>query len=250
MAAPVTTIIRRPRVGAWRRRYLPFPDEMIDAHLREDEYVIHADHPTFGYFVGANILFIALLVAAGLTVATNSLTTGVDDGMVAVAASVIIANVTLLILAFKRLRSRYSFFVITNLRVLRTWGVFRRRATALSWTRVIGISCRATRFDRFLGRATVGIESASRRSGLHAVSSLNNPWSFHALMSVCIAATHGEPGVEMPGPVKGQPRHSRRRATRPNEVSLRHGDSLTAAERYAADWERRRRPNDNSGDTT
>ena len=228
-------------VDDFRRKVLPLPDEVIDQYLGHGERMIHNDHPSLGAFIVQNTLllgalFLVAAVVLGVTFNGSTVTAGV---------LFLIFGVVLLYLVLKRLRERYTSYVVTNVRIMRISGVFARRAHSIPWVRVTDLTYEQNLVGRMFGYATLHIESANEEGGLRDLEGVSDPIRFNQYIVDMVVAKQGPtaPGWEQqgePAPIISLPRSGlfdRFRAGRQRRRSAR-----TAARSTAAGAERGREP--------
>jgi membrane protein YdbS with pleckstrin-like domain len=184
----------RRRLGAWRRAWLPLPDEIIEEYLGHGERMIHNDHPSFRAFVIQHgILVIALLVAAGLFVGVV-----LNGSFTAMLLTFLVLTIVLFVLVLQRLSERYTSYVITNVRIMRVAGVVTRRVHSIPWMRVTDLTFDQSSLGRILGYATLHIESANEDSGLRDLAGVSDPMVFNKYLVDMVVAKQGPiaPGWE------------------------------------------------------
>jgi membrane protein YdbS with pleckstrin-like domain len=184
----------RNRLGAWRRSWLPLPDEIIEEYLGHGERMIHNDHPSFRAFVIEHlILVIVLFVAAGLFVGVV-----LNGSATAVLITFLVLAIVLLVLVLQRLSERYTSYVITNVRIMRVSGVVTRRVHSIPWMRVTDLTFDQTWLGRMLGYATLHIESANEEGGLRNLEGVSDPIVFNKYLVDMVVAKQGPiaPGWE------------------------------------------------------
>jgi membrane protein YdbS with pleckstrin-like domain len=203
------SLVRRTgrRLDDWRRRILPLPDEVIDQYLGHGERMIHNDHPSLGAFVVQNVLmflglFIVAVVFLGITFNGSLVTAGV---------TFLVLGVVLLYLVLKRLRERYTSYVVTNVRIMRISGVFARRAHSIPWVRVTDLTYQQSLIGRLFGFADLRIESANEEGGLRNLVGVSDPVRFNQYIVDMVVAKQGPtaPGWEQtgqPAPIVTLPR--------------------------------------------
>jgi membrane protein YdbS with pleckstrin-like domain len=182
------------RLGAWRRAWLPLPDEIIEEYLGHGERMIHNDHPSFRAFVIEHvILVIVLFVAAGLFVGVV-----LNGSLTAVLLTFLLMAIVLLVLVLQRLSERYTSYVITNVRIMRVSGVVTRRVHSIPWMRVTDLTFDQSWLGRMLGYATLHIESANEDSGLRDLAGVSDPMVFNQYLVDMVVAKQGPiaPGWE------------------------------------------------------
>jgi membrane protein YdbS with pleckstrin-like domain len=190
---PLRTRIRN-RFGAWRRAWLPLPDEIIEEYLGHGERMIHNDHPSFRAFVIQHvILVLVLFVAVGLFVGVV-----LNGSLTAVLLTFLVMAIVLLVLVLQRLSERYTSYVITNVRIMRVSGVVTRRVHSIPWMRVTDLTFDQTWLGRMLGYATLHIESANEDSGLRDLAGVSDPMVFNKYLVDMVVAKQGPiaPGWE------------------------------------------------------
>jgi membrane protein YdbS with pleckstrin-like domain len=218
----------------WRRRVLPLPDEVIDQYLGHGERMIHSDHPSFQAFAVQNtILFIILF-----GIATVFLGVSFNGSFVTAGGVFLVLGIVLLYLVLKRLRERYTSYVVTNVRIMLISGVFARRAHSIPWVRVTDLTYEQSLIGRLFGYATLHIESANEEGGLRDLEGVSDPLRFNQYVIDMVVAKQGPtaPGWEAegaPAPVISVPRRAgiteRLRARARRRSAARSAASRTAA---------------------
>jgi membrane protein YdbS with pleckstrin-like domain len=236
------SIYRRTARGLddWRRRVLPLPDEVIDQYLGHGERMIHNDHPSFQAFAVQNtILFIVLFVIASVFLGVSFNGSFVSAGLV-----FLILGLVLLYLVLKRLRERYTSYVVTNVRIMHISGVFSRRAHSIPWVRVTDLTYEQSLIGRLFGYATLHIESANEEGGLRDLEGVSDPLRFNQYVIDMVVAKQGPtaPGWEAqgePAPVISVPRRSgiteRLRARSRRKAAAKAAASRSAASSSGGD---------------
>ena len=184
----------RNRLGAWRRAWLPLPDEIIEEYLGHGERMIYNDHPSFQAFVTEHILLVlGLFVAAGLFVGVF-----LNGSLTAILITFLLLAILLLVLVLIRLSERYTSYVITNVRIMRLSGIVTRRVHSIPWMRVTDLTFDQTWLGRLLGYATLHIESANEDSGLRDLVGVSKPMVFNRYLVDMVVAKQGPiaPGWE------------------------------------------------------
>jgi membrane protein YdbS with pleckstrin-like domain len=172
------------RVRAARKHFLPLPIESVQTHLGGGEEVLHADGPTFAWFLVHRLLYLLLLgvLAVGFGA---SLRQGWGIGAAVIAAATVIV---LLVLYFQRLTDRYTAYIITNARMIRMAGVVKQSVESIPWVRVTDIHFEQSPLERILGYATLHIQSANENTGLAHMSGIGDPEEFnHHLVDMVVA---------------------------------------------------------------
>ena len=165
----------RQRLHAWRRAWLPLPDEIIKDYLGRGERMIYNDHPSFQAFVTEYILlWLGLFVAAVLFVGVV-----LNGSATAILFTFLLLAIVLLVLVLIRLSERYTSYVITNVRIMRVSGIATRRVHSIPWMRVTDLTYDQSWLGRVLGYATLHIESANEDSGLRDLAGVSNPIEFN-----------------------------------------------------------------------
>jgi membrane protein YdbS with pleckstrin-like domain len=187
------TRVRR-RLVAWRRAWLPLPDEIIEDYLGHGERMIYNDHPSLQAFISEHILLVlGMFVAAGLFVGVV-----LNGSTTAILLTFLVLAVVLLVLVLKRLGERYTSYVITNVRIMRVSGIVTRRVHSIPWMRVTDLTFDQTWLGRVLGYATLHIESANEDSGLRDLTGVSKPMVFNRYLVDMVVAKQGPiaPGWE------------------------------------------------------
>jgi len=185
------------RLDDLRRTVLPLPDEVIDQYLGHGERTIHSDHPSLQAFIVQNtILFLVLFVIAVVFFGFSFNGSLVTAGFV-----LLLLSIVMLFLVLRRLRERYTSYVVTNVRIMRISGVFSRRAHSIPWVRVTDLTYEQTLWGRMFGFATLHIESANEEGGLRDLEGVNDPVKFNRYVVDMVVAKQGPtaPGWEEQG---------------------------------------------------
>ncbi len=191
MAAPYTP----PPPPPERAKYdllsmlLPTPDQIVRSYLTTDETIVLMDQPSTNAFVveaakelaGIGLLLLLLVAWVG----------GGGDTTVA-AIGFVLLDVLLIYLIVKRMQFWYTRYVLTNFRVIRSWGILRRQMAWIPWAKVTDISMTQTLIGRMLGYATVRIESANEDSGFKEIKDLRQPHRFHRVIGEMVEAKQGK----------------------------------------------------------
>jgi membrane protein YdbS with pleckstrin-like domain len=200
----------RNRLAAWRRSWLPLPDEIIEEYLGHGERMIYNDHPSFQAFVTEHVLLVVgLFLAAGLFVGVV-----LNGSTTAILLTFLVLAIVLLVLVLKRLGERYTSYVITNVRIMRVSGIVTRRVHSIPWMRVTDLTFDQTWLGRMLGYATLHIESANEDSGLRDLTGVSKPIVFNKYLVDMVVAKQGPiaPGWEelgQPAPAGVMPSQQR-----------------------------------------
>jgi membrane protein YdbS with pleckstrin-like domain len=184
----------RNRLGAWRRSWLPLPDEIIEEYLGHGERMIYNDHPSFQAFVTEHILLVlGLFVAAGLFVGVV-----LNGSLTAILLTFLVMAIVLLVLVLIRLSERYTSYVITNVRIMRVSGILTRKVHSIPWMRVTDLTFDQSWLGRMLGYATLHIESANEEGGLRDLVGVSKPVLFNRYLVDMVVAKQGPiaPGWE------------------------------------------------------
>lgn len=159
---------------------LPTPDQIVRSYLTTDETIVLVDQPSTNAFIveAAKELiavgFVALLLVAWVG--------GGGDTTVA-AVGFVLLDLLLIYLVIKRMQWWYVRYTLTDVRVIRTWGILTRQVAWIPWAKVTDISMTQTFVGRIFGYATVRIESANEASGLGAIRDLRQPQLFHRVIA-------------------------------------------------------------------
>src|SRR5262245_30398913 len=168
---------------------LPTPDQIVRSYLTSDENLLLVDRPsTNAFIVEASkelIIFAIIVLLLVAWIGGGGSSTGAAIGF-------IIVDLMLFYLVFKRLQWWYVRYVLTDFRVVHTWGIFTRHVAWIPWAKVTDVSMTQTWLGRILGYATVRIESANEASGLGAIRDLRQPLVFYRTISEMVEAKQGK----------------------------------------------------------
>lgn len=180
--------VRRPRAVGGRGSQRPgagqspgraprgwHPDDIVDGYLVPGEHVVLEETRSIrGFLVGQIIWIVLALVLAALVI--GSVGTGVA-GLVVFALGALGAFI-----GYRALQAWYTRYVVTDLRVMRVHGVLNRHAEFIPWGKVTDIARSETIFQWFARTATIRIESANERSGLHKIDDVDDPGFFYQVL--------------------------------------------------------------------
>lgn len=194
----------------WRRLravIIPSPEETIGGYMTADESVILVDEPSTSAFLldALDDLFIIMGVAL-----VSGFLAGRGGGVVVALLGFMVIVVLATFLIAKRLRAWYTRYVLTDMRIIRTWGVFRRQTAWIPWTKVTDILVTQTLPGRIFGFATIRIESANEASGFKEISDLRDPFAFVQTITSMVHGKQGKPDLAgiataPAGPIRRRP---------------------------------------------
>lgn len=179
------------------------PDELVDEYLHDHETVLYDKAPQWQAWVWNQWfdLLVAIVVVLIMVVAH-------DDPLVLGLGFV--GELALLgFIGWRYLDHIYTRYVLTDYRVLRLSGVFRRDHEWISWKKVTDVSVHRSISDRWFGTATIRIQSANELSGFKAMTDVPDPLLFAQTIVDLVNASTGP--VELPA----QPTPPAPPATRP-----------------------------------
>lgn len=164
------------------------PRSVLRSYLGVNEKVLHVDEPSLRAFLVASIreLLIALVIAA------FCVWWMLNGGSLVVTVVLFLAVDAMLVwLVIQRMEQHFTLYVITTARIMRVSGVLTRQAASIPWAKVTDLTFKQTLFGRWLGYATLRIESANEESGLKDLSSLRDPIRFNRLLVEMLVAKQG-----------------------------------------------------------
>ncbi len=168
---------------------LPTPDQIVRSYLTTDESIILIDQPsTNAFIVEASKELILIGVVVLITVAW----VGAGGSTAVAAIGFILLDLLLIYLIIKRMRFWYTRYVLTDFRVIRSWGIVKRHMAWIPWAKVTDISMTQSFLGRLLGYATVRIESANEASGFKEINDLRQPHRFHRVIGEMVEAKQGK----------------------------------------------------------
>jgi membrane protein YdbS with pleckstrin-like domain len=184
---------------------LPTPDEIVRSYLTTDERMILVDQPSTKAFVVEairEILILGLLLIFTGYVAVQGSSAVAAIGFIAI-------DILAIVLIIQRMQRWFTRYVLTDFRVIRSWGILNRQMAWIPWAKVTDISLTQTFLGRTFGYATVRIESANEASGFKEINDLREPHRFHRVISEMVEAKQGKtvpywmqpPGVGLPSQV-------------------------------------------------
>lgn len=172
-----------------RLKYFPWPDEILETYLTANEEVIFKDQPSTNAFLVDSANDVAILL--GVFFLTSFLYSKGGGPVVAILGFIII-DVLAVRLLTQRLQKMYVRYVLTDSRVMRTWGIFTRHMAFIPWSKVTDVTLIQSFAGRLFGYATVRIESANEASGFKEVSDLHDPWRFYRWIAAIIEERSGK----------------------------------------------------------
>jgi uncharacterized membrane protein YdbT with pleckstrin-like domain len=168
---------------------LPTPDEIVRSYLTTDERMILLDQPSNKAFVveaAREIIILILVLLFTLFLLSNG------AGSAVAIIGFIIIDIIVIVLIVQRLQRWFTRYVLTDFRVIRSWGVFNRQMAWIPWAKVTDISLTQTFLGRTFGYATVRIESANEASGFKEITDLREPHRFHRVIAEMVEAKQGK----------------------------------------------------------
>ncbi len=171
-----------------RELLLPSPDEILDTYLTRDERIIYQDEPSTNAFLIDAAGDIAVIL--GVFFATAFLY-GRGGGAFIGILGFIVVDVLTIRLIVGRIQKWYIRYVLTDSRVMRTWGIFTRHMAFIPWSKVTDITLVQSFGGRLFGYATVRIESANEASGFQEVRDLRDPWGFYHRIAAIVEERNG-----------------------------------------------------------
>lgn len=196
--------VRRPRASGGRGSQRPgagqsqdraprgwHPDDIVAGYLVPGERVVLEETRSIRGFLVGQILWILLaLVLAGFVVGT------VGSG---VAALVVLCLAVLGgVIGYRALQAWFTRYVVTDLRVMRVHGVLNRHAEFIPWGKVTDITRSETIFQWLARTATIRIESANERSGLHTIDDVDDPGFFYQVLVEMVDHKQGRVSLTEP----------------------------------------------------
>ena len=160
------------------------PGELVDQYLHENESVIFDEAPDLRVWIWNQ--WIDLIVAAVVVL----IMVASQDSLV-LALGLMGETALLGSVAWKYLDHVYTRYVLTDYRALRLSGVFRRNYEWISWKKVTDVSVHRTMTDRWMGTATIKIQSANEASGFKAMADVPHPVAFAQAIVDLVNTAHG-----------------------------------------------------------
>ncbi len=196
--------VRRPRGPAGRGSHRPgagqspgraprgwHPDDIVRGYLVPDERVVLEETRSIRGFLVGQIIWIVLAVVLSLFVV------GTLGSGVAVLVVLCLAGLCGVI-GYRALQAWFTRYVVTDLRVMRVHGVLNRHAEFIPWGKVTDITRSETIFQWVARTATIRIESANERSGLHTIDDVDDPGVFYQVLVEMVDHKQGRVGLTDP----------------------------------------------------
>ena len=168
---------------------LPTPDQIVRSYLTTDESIILIDQPSTNAFI---VEASKELILIGVLVLITAAWVGAGGSTTVAAVGFILLDLLLIYLIIKRMRFWYTRYVLTDFRVIRSWGIVKRQMAWIPWAKVTDISMTQSFLGRLLGYATVRIESANEASGFKEIKDLRQPHRFHRVIGEMVEAKQGK----------------------------------------------------------
>ena len=186
------------------RFLFPHPEEIVYDLRGHNEEILLSDQPSLRAFL-ADSIWEVLAVLGLVALFVWSLAQGASSSTAFLLF--ILIDILVLWLVVRRFRLWYTRYVITNLRVMKVSGVFTRSVVSIPWIKVTDLSYRQGLVGKWLGFATVRIESANEESGLKDLKDLRDPIAFNRLLTDMIISRQGlyEPPWAEAGPLEALP---------------------------------------------
>ena len=165
----------------------PPVETIVKSYLAPGEVVTLEDKPALGRFflIGLReIVMVGILSGSALMLAKfgygnlGLLVFVVADGLV-------------IHLVSRRIQDYYTRYVITDLRIMRTSGVFSRVAYSIPLGKITDVAFSQKWWERRFGYATIEIDSASEKSGLDKLRGLHDPAKFNRVLLAMVADKQG-----------------------------------------------------------
>lgn len=168
---------------------LPTPDQIVRSYLTTDEVVVMIDQPSTNAFI---VEASKELILIGIVILITVAWVGAGGSTTVAAVGFIVLDLLIIYLVIKRLRFWYTRYVLTNFRIIRSWGIVKRHLAWIPWAKVTDISMTQSLLGRLLGYATVRIESANEASGFKEIKDLRQPHRFHRVIGEMVEAKQGK----------------------------------------------------------
>ncbi|MCU1392208.1 MAG: rane-flanked domain protein [Ilumatobacteraceae bacterium] len=168
--------------------FLAPPSTEIERYLAPGEHMELIDGPAFNAFFVDELPIILLTVVVG----GSAILWGTATGNLFVAGLAMIASGGLMLyLRAKRWAQHYTVYVLTNTRVMRLSGFFKREAAWIPWAKVTDVRYKQSFMGRLFNYATVNIDSANENSGLDSMANLRNPKRFYLVLTTQVQKRQG-----------------------------------------------------------
>jgi len=154
-----------------RTRFFVSPSEVVKQYLLDGEEVVFESSPdirAWGYNQLVDLL-ITLVLVVMMFVASDSRVT---------AFGLILEVLLLGSIVVRYARHRFTRYVLTDRRVMRTSGVVDRHHEWIAWRKVTDVSVRRGLTDHWFDTATIKIQSANETSGFQEMVDVPDPMKF------------------------------------------------------------------------
>lgn len=162
-------------------------ERIVEAYLAPGEVVILEDKPALGRFI---LQGLGSLLSIGALVGAFIVLSVIGRFSLALVAFVV-ADVVVIVLVCRRIKEYYTRYIITDLRIMRTSGVFSRVAYSIPLGKITDVAYSQKWWERSFGYATIEIDSASEKSGLDKLRGLHDPASFNRVLLAMVADKQG-----------------------------------------------------------
>ncbi len=167
------------------------PDDIVRSYLVPGERVVLEETRSIRGFLVGQVIWIAMAVVLSLFV-VGTLGTGVTV--------LVVLCLTALcgVIGYRAVQAWFTRYVVTDLRVMRVHGVLNRHAEFIPWGKVTDITRSETIFQWVARTATIRIESANERSGLHTIDDVDDPGVFYRVLVEMVDHKQGRVGLSDP----------------------------------------------------
>jgi membrane protein YdbS with pleckstrin-like domain len=174
---------------SWQSRLFKSPDEILAEHLTHGERILLIDEPSNNAFLVASTHQILLMFGVGAVVMLMGAN---GSGAASVILGLMVIVALAVPLAWQRLQKAYVRYALTDFRVMRSYGVFKRNLTWIPWSKVTDVAIEQSFPGRVFKYATVRIESANEASGFKEMKDLCDPKGFHNYIAALVEAKQGK----------------------------------------------------------
>jgi uncharacterized membrane protein YdbT with pleckstrin-like domain len=160
------------------------PSRLIEGYLAKEEQVVFDRAPDLRMWLFDQWIDVAGIVGCFVILVSSA------NSSVGVAAFLGFVGLLVNLVAklFQRAHTRY---VLTNHRVIRASGVFRRDHEWIAWKKVTDVSVHQSSLDRLFGTARIRIRSANESSGFAEMKDVPRPMEFAETIAALVNRTHG-----------------------------------------------------------
>jgi uncharacterized membrane protein YdbT with pleckstrin-like domain len=151
------------------------PDQILFGYMLDEERLLYDEPPSFAALFVVSFPQVMLMLFAAIFLIQQGFSDNYRElcglGLIAIAGYFWYKVI-------ERFEQIYTRHVLTNVRIMRITGFFKRDMAFIPWAKVTDVRFSSTVTGRLLGYATVNIDSANEQSGLKEMAALKKVDTF------------------------------------------------------------------------